>query len=128
MNNLAGNDKELRKFMSRQDVVYEKPPACWQDGFVLGNGSLGAVFSGPAALEWLVNKTDIIDARTRGVKRILPRDEADRMVASGASADDFERAERGEPGPEGIGPKSCCRLAMDLGMTAGAGTRSALPS
>ena len=128
MRKLAGSDKALRKFISKQDLVYKQPPSCWQDGFVLGNGSLGAVFYAPEALEWLVNKTDVIDGRIQGVKRIIPRAEADRMVRQGAKAGDFERAERGEPAPEGIGPKTCCRLVMDLGMTAGAGTRSGLPA
>ena len=118
----------IRTIISRHDLVREQPPSCWQDGFVLGNGSLGAVFYVPEALEWLVNKTDVIDARTGEVKKLIPRDEADRMVHQGASANDFERAEHGDPGPEGMGPKTCCRLTMDLGMTAGAGTRSALPA
>jgi hypothetical protein len=121
-------DDDVRNIVSRQDLVYERSPSCWQDGFVLGNGSLVAVFYAPEALEWLINKTDVIDARVHGVKKIIPRDEAERMVKSGASACDFELVERGDRGPEGMGPKTCCRLSMDLGMTAGAGTRSALPS
>lgn len=119
---------ELRDFIARQDLIYERPPPCWQDGFLLGNGSLGAVFYAPEALEWLVNKTDVIDPRVQGVKQVIPRDEAQRMVEVGATAHDFERAERGDRGPEGIGPKTCCRLVMDLGMSVGAGTRGALPS
>ena len=71
---------EMSSILSRHDLVYDRPPACWQDGFVLGNGSLGAVFFAPEALEWLVNKTDVIDGRVRGVKRVIPRAEADRMV------------------------------------------------
>ncbi len=118
---------DWKSFISQYDLIYETPPLCWQDGLVLGNGSLGAVFFAPHALEWIVNKTDVIDARTHGVQRVIPPDEAARRVREGTKPRDFEREERGIPAPEGIGPKSCCRLLVDLGMVSGAGNRSALP-
>lgn len=128
MTNDVRSEASLLELISRQDLIYDQPPTCWQDGFVLGNGSLGSVFYAPEALEWLVNKTDVIDGRVHGVNQVIPRDEVQRRIKSGAKAHDFEQAERGDRGPEGMGPKTCCRLVMDLGMTAGAGTRSALPS
>lgn len=114
-------------FISQYDLIYETPPVSWQDGFVLGNGSLGAVFSAPQALEWIVNKTDVIDGRVHGVRKVVPKEAAALRVAGGATPADFEGEERGEIAPEGAGPKSCCRLLMDLGTTAGAGNRSSLP-
>lgn len=113
--------------ISRYDVVYEKPPMCWQDGFVTGNGSLGAVYYAPEALTFLINKTDVIDARTKKARRIIPPEEAAEMIKNGASARDFHQEEILEEAPAGIGPKTCCKLELDLGMTAGSGTRSALP-
>lgn len=117
---------EWREFISRHDLTREKPPSCWQDGMTMGNGSLGVVFYAPQALEWVVNKTDVIDGRVQGVKRIIPPDEAARMVAAGATAADFENAERGDAAPAGAGPKTCCCLTMDLGTGSG-GARSATP-
>ncbi|MCF7837987.1 MAG: hypothetical protein K9N49_05095 [Candidatus Marinimicrobia bacterium] len=38
------NTQDDAAFISRHDLVYDRPPGCWQDGFVQGNGSLGAVF------------------------------------------------------------------------------------
>src|ERR1051325_10394157 len=73
-----------QKFISQHDVVYPTPPSCWQDGFLMGNGAMGALFFAPAALEWIINKTDVLDARTRPVRRIIPPDEAKRMVRNGA--------------------------------------------
>ncbi len=112
--------------ISAHDLIRSKAPSCWQDGVFLGNGSIGSVFYAPQALEWLVNKNDVIDARVPGVKQVIPREKADRMIAAGATAGDFEKAERGTPAPEGTGPKTCCSLLMDLG-TGVSGTRSATP-
>jgi len=114
--------------ISQHDIIYDTPPSCWQDGLVMGNGSLGAVCFSPEALTFLINKTDVIDAGTKKVKRVIPPAEAAEMVANGATAQDFIDAEILENPPEGVGPKTCCVLQMDLGMTAGAGTRSAMPS
>ena len=119
MDNGTESEKGLQEFISRQDLVYGRPPTCWQGGLVLGNGGLGAVFYAKEALEWLVNKADVIDARVLGVKRVIPRDEAERMVKQGTSAEDFDQAERGKQGPEGAGPKTYCRLTMDMGMIGG---------
>lgn len=120
-------NEDWHKFISRHDLTREPPPVCWQDGLICGNGSLGAVFSFPGNCEWIVNKTDVIDSRVKPIRRIIPPDEAAAMVRDGATAADFEREEVGQPVPEGLGPKSCCILTMDLGMSAGSGTRTALP-
>ncbi|MCL5103837.1 MAG: hypothetical protein M1133_06955 [Armatimonadetes bacterium] len=117
---------DWKAFISQYDVVYETPPSCWQDGLLMGNGSLGAVFYAPEALEWVVNKTDVLDARINEVRRIIGRDEAEKMVREGAKSSDFEREELGPSPAMGLGPKSCCTLTMDLAM--GSSVRSALPS
>ena len=106
-------------FIAQYDLIYETPPTCWQDGLVLGNGNFGAVHYAPHALEWLVNKTDVLDPRMIEVKRILTRDEVETMVRRGATFEEFEKAEHGVPEPEGAGPKTCCRLTMDLGTSGG---------
>ena len=116
------------KSISQYDVVYDTPPACWQDGFVMGNGSLGAVYYAPEALTFLINKTDVIDARTKKIKRVIPSAEVAEMIRNGATVQDFNNEEILENPPDGAGPKTCCMLQMDMGMTAGAGTRSALPA
>jgi glycosyl hydrolase family 95 len=116
----------MKQNLSQYDIIYDKPPSCWQDGFVMGNGNLGAVYHGPETLNFLINKTDVIDSRTKSVKRIIHPAEAEQMVSNGATAHDFKAAEI-EDAPEGIGPKTCCILQMDIGMTSGSGTRSALP-
>jgi hypothetical protein len=122
------NEYDGHERLSQHDLIYDSPPLWWQDGLVLGNGSLGAVFYAPEGLEWLINKTDVIDGRVHGVQRVIPRDAADDLVRAGATPADFERAERGAQPPEGIGPKTCCRLTMDLGMATGSGVRTARPA
>lgn len=116
------------EFIGQYDLIYEIPPREWSDGFLLGNGGLGALVSVPHALEWLVNKVDVLDARVAGVKRIIPPDEAKQMIRNGATGHDFNREERGDPPPSGSGPKSCCRLTMDLGATAGGSRRGGMPA
>ena len=116
------------EFIGQYDLIYETPPREWLDGFLLGNGGLGALVSAPHALEWLVNKVDVLDARMPGVKRIIPLAEAKQMIRNGATGHDFNREEKGEPAPSGIGPKSCCQLTMNLGATAGGSRRGGLPT
>jgi len=53
-----------------------------------------------------VVKTDVLDARTPGVKRVVPHDEGGCMVENGTTAREFEHEERGAPGPEGMEPES----------------------
>jgi len=118
----------MKNKLLQYDIIYDKPPACWQDGFIMGNGSLGAVYYAPEALEFLINKTDVIDGRTKKIKCIIPPAEAEEMIRNGATAHDFMAEEILDNGPEGSGPKNCCMLRIDMGMTAGAGTRSALPA
>jgi hypothetical protein len=113
--------------IARHDVVYAEPPACWQDGLLLGNGALGALFFAPAALQWIVNKTDVLDARTKSVRRIIAPDEARRMARSGAAVADFDREEFADGAPEGAGPKSCCQLSMELGYSNFGAGHPALP-
>jgi len=113
---------------SRHDIVYNEPPLCWQDGLILGNGSLGSIFYAPELLTWIVNKTEVIDGRCRGVRKVIPRGEAEKYVSEGASPEFFDNEERSTQCPEGIGPKTCCKISIDPGLYAGAGTRSALPS
>lgn len=127
MKKIIETESDPLRLASRHDLEPERPPVCWQNGMTLGNGSMGAVFYAPQALEWLVNKSDVIDARVQGVKRVIPPDEAARMVANGAKAADFDREELAASAPEGAGPKSCCLLSMNLGMTSGAGTRGSPP-
>ena len=117
-----------REFISQYDIVYETPPCCWQDGLLLGNGSLGAIFYADDALEWCINKSDVLDARTRGVKHVIPPDEARRMVRAGATPADFERLERGDPGPHGMGPKTCACLRLEIGTAKAAAQHSAMPA
>src|SRR5690349_20100073 len=118
---------DIRRLVSQHDVVYPTPPNCWQDGFLMGNGALGALFYAPNALRWLVNKTDVLDARTRPVRRVIPPKEAEEMIRRGAKASDFHREELGDS-PEGLGPKSCCELVMELGFTGGIAGHPSLPA
>ena len=119
---------DWRRFISQYDIVYETPPSCWQDGLLLGNGSLGAVFFADGALQWCVNKSDVLDARPREVLRVIPPEEAREMVRNGATAADFADLEWGGTGPRGVGPKTCACLRMDLGMLRTGPHRSAMPS
>lgn len=89
----------------------------------MGNGSLGAVYYAPEALTFLINKTDVIDARIKKIRRVIPVAEAEAMVKEGASAEDFMKEEILENEPEGAGPKTCCKLELDIGMTTGVGIR-----
>lgn len=116
------------RFISQFDLIYETPPTDWPDGFLQGNGSLGAVYFAPDALHWIINKTDVLDGRGPEVKHILPPDEAERMIRAGAKGHDFNCAELGAPPPAGIGPKSCGRLVMDLGASRGGAWHGGLPA
>ena len=119
---------DWKQFISQYDLVYETPPSCWQDGFLLGNGSLGAIFYAREALEWVVNKTDVLDGRTRSVKHIIPRGEAEEMVRNGATCEDFAHLEQGKQESVGMGPKTCCQLTMNLAIGSANGQPTALPS
>ncbi len=119
---------DWKKFISQYDIIYETPPSCWQDGFLLGNGSMGSVFYADQSLQWVVNKTDIIDGRVHDVREIIPPDEAEQMVRDGASIRDFRDREMINSEILGLGPKSCCLLTMDLATSAGAGTLAAPPN
>ncbi len=110
------------------DLVRSDMPYCWQDGFVLGNGSLGAVVCAPGDLEWIVNKADVIDARTAQPGTVLPRAEAEALASRGASGAEFAAREVAMPPPPGAGPKSCCVLSWDMGRDAGSGTANAMPA
>jgi len=66
--------------------------------------------------------------RAAEVKRIIPPDEAARLIRAGADGHVFNREELGAPAPAGAGPKSCCLLTMDLGASRGGGWRGALPA
>ena len=119
---------DWKKFISQYDIIYETPPSCWQDGFLLGNGSMGSVFYADQPLQWVVNKADIIDGRVHDVREIIPPDEAEQMVRDGASLKEFREREVIPSKFSGIGPKSCCLLTMDIGTSAGAGTLTAPPN
>jgi len=115
----------LEDHLAECDVVYASPPRCWQDGMFLGNGGIGVLYFASQALHFLVNKTDVLDGRVHGVRRVIPPDEARDLVRAGASAGDFDREERGVPAPEGYGPKTCGELILDIATRAGSGQRSA---
>lgn len=117
----------MRDFISQYDLVYEELPLCWQDGMLLGNGRIGSVFYGDENLNWIINKTDVIDGRGYKTGQPVPRAEAEEMVRAGARASDFERKEVLAAPPLGAGPKSCCVLALELGTGAGSGNMSAMP-
>ena len=42
----------------------------WRDGTFLGDGQTGVIAFSPMHLEWLVNRNDVIDGRTRLDHRI----------------------------------------------------------
>ncbi|MDD5704329.1 MAG: hypothetical protein PHR35_00270 [Kiritimatiellae bacterium] len=119
---------DWNKFVSQYDLIYETPPTDWPDGFLLGNGSLGAVYYAPDALCWLINKADVLDNRVTEVKRIMTPDEAVRMIREGADSQTLNHEEYGTPPPSGVGPKSCGRLTIDLGAGRASGWHGALPA
>lgn len=119
---------DWKNFISQYDLIYETPPSCWQGGFLLGNGSMGAIFYADRSLQWVVNKSNVIDGRTHGVREITPPDEAEQMVRDGASLRDFEDREMRASTLSGLGPKSCCLLNMDIGTALVANMRGAPPN
>ena len=60
---------DWEKYLSQFDLIYETPSKIWQDGFAIGNGSLGAMVYEPFHLEWTVNKNNVWDYRKPEVKR-----------------------------------------------------------
>lgn len=119
---------DWNSFISQYDLVYQTPPACWQDGLFAGNGSMGMVYYVDECLQFLINKTDVLDGRTHPVKKILTQDQAQAMIRDGATQDDFRNAEQ-EPLPaRGVGPKTCCTVSLDLGASLGSGKRPSPPA
>ena len=54
---------EIEQLIRAQDWVYPDAGTCWQDGLILGNGSLGTIGYAPYGLEWVINKNDVFDGR-----------------------------------------------------------------
>ena len=60
---VTGGEDGILRFVKEQDLRREYAPGRWEDGALLGNGSLGAVGYAPGGLEWILNKTDVFDRR-----------------------------------------------------------------
>lgn len=55
---------EVESAVRRQDFIRNEAGASWMDGFLLGNGDLGALAFGSYAFEWVVNKVDVYPGST----------------------------------------------------------------
>lgn len=63
-------------------TVERRSGADWRDGTFLGDGQTGIIAYAPMHLEWLVNRNDVIDGRTRLDHRITHREVMRRVEAS----------------------------------------------
>ncbi|HTB79262.1 MAG TPA: hypothetical protein VK717_00085 [Opitutaceae bacterium] len=53
-------------FLAREDLVWTKVPAVWEEAPFIGNGNLGAaIFTQAGALAWEINRTDVYHADSR---------------------------------------------------------------
>lgn len=71
---------DIERLLKEHGLEYEEAGYCWQDGFLLGNGNMGAVAYAPNSMEWVINKLDIYDGRVRKVKRELSHSEVMQYV------------------------------------------------
>jgi alpha-L-fucosidase 2 len=65
---VARLDVDWPAYMSRNDLVWSKPPAAWESGAFMGNGLLGAnVFATAdgANLLWRIGRTDVVAGDSR---------------------------------------------------------------
>ena len=62
-------------FLARQDLVWSRPPAAWEEGAPLGNGLVGAMahVDGDRAVVWQLGRADVIDRRTEPADPMLAR-------------------------------------------------------
>lgn len=110
-----------RQFLAQHDVVYEQQSRIWQDGFPLGNGSLGVMAYEPHHLEYTINKNDVWDYRHPKFRRHSlehVRRLAERIRRKGESNQAFVDEMNKEDGV-GAGnypcPKTCGLLRIRFG-------------
>ncbi|MDD5706721.1 MAG: hypothetical protein PHR35_12435, partial [Kiritimatiellae bacterium] len=108
------------RLIRAQDWVYEEAGARWQDGLILGNGSLGVIGYAPYGLEWVLNKNDVFDGRTCCGRQLTHRAVMDRVQREGLTNAGFLNA--AEPPPKGAKPpvtKSAALLRLRFGNETG---------
>lgn len=57
------NEGIMSEFLTKHDMLYEKPPAIWDDGIPLGNSTVGAVIWGDKAINVTLDREDLWEIR-----------------------------------------------------------------
>ncbi|MBU4285522.1 MAG: hypothetical protein KKD76_01330 [Verrucomicrobia bacterium] len=107
-------DAQYLERLTRNNLVYPDAPRFWQDGFIIGNGDVGAIAYAPYHVEWTVNKTDVFDGRTGNGKFLKDCEVREHLCRTGARNLRFLNECEPSDGPSPVS-KSCGLIKIRFG-------------